>query len=231
MQGGFDATQVQPQQSVPQHPVGEKFQGTITNTEIKPNKAGDGGFLEVELSSNVGKAYLRYNLWHNTSQQAVEIANKQLSALCHAVNIFRLNYTTDAAELRNARLLFDVAEQFGNRGFVQVTKVYDINGNEPGKVGAGPAQAMPMQQQPQQQPQQASPGAWAAPTAQPGAGGWQPPQQPQQAAPGAWAGQQQQPQAQPGAWPATAPTQPAAQPAAQPGWQPNAPANVPWGQR
>lgn len=184
MQGSFDASQFKPLNGFDKHPVG-KFPFTIGNTEIKGTKDGSGGMLAVEFISPAGRIINNYQLWNN-NPKTVEIAHGQLSALCHATGVFRLDWANDAAALRNARGMFEVGFQRGEEptaekpegGYVEVKKVFDANGNEPGRA--------PSNIQPQQQPmaQGAQPQTGAAPLQQqPGGiwGGAQPqPQQPQQ---------------------------------------------------
>jgi len=157
----FDASQFEPSQGGGAHPVG-KFPATISNTAIKPTKSGDGGLFEVEFSTQAGSISNRYNLW-NKNLQAVEIAQKQLSALCYATGIFKLDFRNDAAVLRGAKLIIEVDNQKNKdgtpNGYVEVKKVYDLNGNEPGRSSPAP---QPAPQQAQQ----------AAPAPSNGNGGW-----------------------------------------------------------
>lgn len=183
----FDARAIQPSQGGTAHPIGmHDFQ--ITNTYLKETQDKSGLMLIVEMTSPVGVIENRYNIV-NKSQQAEEISQKQLSALCHAVNIFRASYPKNpdgspifdqaARELRGGRGRMEVAPQMRKNekgelvpnGYVEVKKVYDSQGNEPGKnAGAAP---QPMQQaQPPQQPGQ--------PQVQNGWGNLPPQQQPQQ---------------------------------------------------
>lgn len=209
----FDARTVQPSQGGTAHPVGmHDFQ--ITNTYLKETQDKNGLMLIVEMTSPVGVIENRYNIV-NQSKQAEEISQKQLSALCHAINIYRCSYPKDnngmplfdqaARELRGGRGRMEIAPQMRKNekgelvpnGYVEVKKVYDSQGNEPGKTGTAAqpmqqgnhqpnaAQGQPMQgqpqvqngwgNQPQQQPQQSQP---QPPAQNPGqAGGWQQPQQ------------------------------------------------------
>lgn len=163
MNGSFDATTYKPNQGGQTHPVGSKFDFQITNTEIVSTKDQQGGMFVVELTTPAGVHIHRYNIW-NQSPKATEIAHGQLSALCHATGVFRLDWANDGAALRGARGKVDIGYQKGEEptaekpagGFVEVKKVYDTNGNEPGK---GPAPA------PSPQPQQ-----WANPAQNPNAG-------------------------------------------------------------
>lgn len=227
MSGGFDASTVAPEQGGGKHPVGNGFDFTITNTVIEPTKDQQGGKFVVTMQTPAGQIKNNYNLW-NQSDKAREISFKQLSALCHAVNIHKLDWQNDGAALRGGRGKVDIGlqDEPNPNGYVEVEKVYDINGNEPGK----PAVNQQPQQQPNPgfgQPQQQAPQLQAQPQA------WGNPNQPApQAAP--------QPQGQPQqGWPqqgqAPAPQQQA--PQGQPQWsqQPAGPApgqgapQAPWG--
>lgn len=215
----FDARTVQPSQGVGGHPPG-RFPFTITNTYVKENNAKTGAMLVVELTSDVGRIENRYNIW-NQSPQAVEIAQKELSALCHAVNIYKISFPrlpdnsydlpNAARELRGGRGMMEVAPQTDKQGqpngYMEVKKVFDSAGNEPGKSGSAPqpqqAQnnnwsvnqqpqpSQPMTQQPQggwgnsQQPSNPTPAANPAPQ-QWGNGGAAPQAQPQQGQPQGW---------------------------------------------
>lgn len=216
LNASFDASQFKPQYTMGGHPKG-RFQATITNTEIKETKDKTGGMFCVEYTTPAGKIEDRFNLW-NTSPQAVQIAQNQLSALCYVTGIFKIDFNNDGAALRGAKLQIDVDDQKdkqGNpNGYVEVVKIMDMQGNEPGKTSGGAPQqgqgGAPMTAQPG--------GGWGNPQGAPanaGApGGWQQPNQ-QQANPNPPV-QQQQPQG--GAW----------QPGQQPGSNAGAP---PWANR
>ncbi len=136
----FDARTVQPQQGGGAHPVGNKFPFTITNVEVKAAESGKGGMLNVELTSPAGSIISRYNIW-NESDKAREIAQKELSALCHVTGIFVIG-PRQGQELLGGKGLMDVGFQKGHEptaekpagGYVELKKVYDMAGNEPGKT-------------------------------------------------------------------------------------------------
>ena len=228
----FDATRVPPQQAMDKHPVG-MFDFQITNTFLKPSQDNKFLMLNVELSSPAGRIIRNYIVDgpnDDNSLKAIEIANKQISALCHATNIFRLTYPKHpdgspifdqaARELRGGRGRMEVAFQKGQEpspenpagGYVEVRKVFDASGNEPGKQAGAPQVQPAQQQQPAPQTNQQPPNAgWGNAGNAPAPQNNPPPQ-------GGWAGapQQQPPATQAGG-----------------GWQPgpntaNA-ANPPWG--
>jgi hypothetical protein len=145
----FDATQHEPLQAGGKHPPGNKFPFTITNTEVKKVKDSDNKLFEVTYTSPAGSVRFNYNLW-NTSDTARKIAVGQFAALCHATGIMRVTFPNDSnegpagKELIGGKGLMDVGFQSGQEpsaekpegGYVEIKKIYDINGNEPGK---GPA--------------------------------------------------------------------------------------------
>ncbi len=211
----FDARSIQPQQGLDKHPCG-MFDFNITNTFLAPSKDNQHLMLNVEFTSPAGRIVRNY-IVDGSSAQAIEIAQKQLSALCHATNVYRLTYPKDASgnpifteaarELRGGRGRMEIGWQKGEEpsaekpagGYVEIKKVYDVNGNEPGKSGSAP--------QPQQATQQQPANNGPAATQQPPQGGWgqqpaqqQPHQQANQApanqgggwSPGPAAGSQQQ---------------------------------------
>lgn len=226
----FNAQQYDPTQGGGSLPVG-RHPVIIESSEVKANKANDGGYLQLNLKLIDGPqmgttgAY-RLNLYHSNPQTA-EIAHRQLSAICHVIGVFNVQ---DSQQLHNIPFIVEVGLQKGEeaaqKGYTEVKKVFDINGNEPGKAGQGAPAAQPQQQ----------------PAAQGGFGQQQPAAQPQGNAP-AWGGgqpAQQQPQGAPAgnapAWGQQPAQQPAAQQPAQQagGWQQGgaAPAGgAPWGQR
>lgn len=87
LNGTFDATQVAPSQAFEVLPPG-KYKVQITDSDMRPTKTGDGQYLWLEMEILEGEFQSR-KLWDrlnlvNPNQQAVEIAQRQLSALCHA---------------------------------------------------------------------------------------------------------------------------------------------------
>ena len=90
----FDATQVEPGTERAADP---NFTGwhlmQINASEWRPTKSNNGEFLELTVEVIDGKFKGR-TLWKrmnlvNTSAKAVEIAERELSALCHAIGVLR----------------------------------------------------------------------------------------------------------------------------------------------
>jgi hypothetical protein len=229
----------------------------VLKSNIKATNAGVGGLLELILQIIEGQYNGRTIYWNlnlfNKSAQAVEIAYKQLSALCHVVGQFHVQDQNvpdqNVPQLHNIPFNAHAVIAQGNKGAINnIVAVKDINGNDPGKGGQGAPMVQPAQGQPFQQSAQpgftAPAGFTPQPTQQQPTAGWQP-QQPAQTQPQnpAWSpsGQpQQQPQQIPpqtatptaGWTPPQQPAQPQQQPQPQQGtWQ--APAggtapNAPW---
>lgn len=165
----FDATNIPPVQAGGAHPIGI-FDAVVSGTEAKSTKDGLNGMFVVTFQTPAGTISNRYNLWNN-SPQAVEIAQKQLSALCHVTNIYRISFPKNSDgspnmamaghELRNARLKIDVVPQLDKErketGYVEVKRVLDTNGNEPG------GKPNPAPQPQQQQTNAAQPQGWNTP--------------------------------------------------------------------
>jgi len=122
------------------HPV------TVTNGKLTPTKNNDGGMMILTLTAydgpNKGASMdLRLNL-HNKSAVAVEIANRQLAAVCACVGVPGFQQTE---ELYNKPFIVEVAPQKDNPQYTEIVNVYDVNGNEPGKAGSGPMQGQTTQ--------------------------------------------------------------------------------------
>jgi hypothetical protein len=106
---GFDASQVEPITSFDPLPAG-KYLAMITASEMKPNKAGTGSYLELVLTIVEGdykgrQLWVRLNL-DNPNELAVKIARAELSAICRAVGVLT---PRDSTELHNLPLVVRVA--------------------------------------------------------------------------------------------------------------------------
>lgn len=84
----FDATGVAPAAPMELLPPG-RYDAQIVNSEMRATRAGNGQYLWLEMDVTEGphqgrKIWDQLNLV-NQSQQTVEIAQRTLSAICHAV--------------------------------------------------------------------------------------------------------------------------------------------------
>jgi len=97
--GSFDATNVEPSAPIEILPPG-KYPVQIVKSEMKDTKAGTGQLLALEMEIIDGPAKGR-RLWENLNlvnpnPQAQEIAQRTLSAICHAVGRLQVS---DSEEL------------------------------------------------------------------------------------------------------------------------------------
>lgn len=93
MQLNFDATEVAPSQPYDPLPPG-KYAAMVIESEIKPTSKGDGRYLELVWEVTDGdfkgrRLWSRLNL-ENPNQTAMEIAYRELSAICHAVGKLKI---------------------------------------------------------------------------------------------------------------------------------------------
>nr|BDD45927.1 hypothetical protein 7 [Pseudomonadaceae bacterium] len=105
---GFDASQVEPTCEFEPIPAG-KYVAVITDSEMKPNKAGTGHYLELTFQIQEGEhknrlLWARLNL-DNPNATAVQIAQADLSAICRAVGVMA---PKDSVELHNLPLVINV---------------------------------------------------------------------------------------------------------------------------
>ena len=106
--GTFDANEVEPQQAFDVLPPGD-YKVQIVQSDMLETKNGDGQYLWLEMDIIDGeyqgrKFWDRLNLI-NPNQQAQEIAQKHLSAICHAVGQLSVQ---DSEELHFKPLLAKV---------------------------------------------------------------------------------------------------------------------------
>jgi hypothetical protein len=105
---GFDANQVEPTGDFEPIPAG-KYLAVITDSELKPNKAGTGSLLQLTFQVIEGQfqnrlLWARLNL-DNPNATAVQIARADLSAICRAVGVLA---PRDSVELHNLPLIIHV---------------------------------------------------------------------------------------------------------------------------
>lgn len=105
---GFNANEVQPNAEFDPIPAG-KYVAVITESELKPNKAGTGSYLQftfqiIEGDQNGRLLWARLNL-DNPNATAVKIASGELSAICRAVGVMQ---PKDSVELHDLPLVISV---------------------------------------------------------------------------------------------------------------------------
>ena len=105
----FDPNAVEPAQDFAPLPSGE-YPAVITDSEMKPTKAGTGQYLELTFQVVDGPAkgrlvWSRLNL-DNPNPKAVEIAQRDLSAICAAAGINQA--INDSQHLHNRPMVIRV---------------------------------------------------------------------------------------------------------------------------
>ena len=136
----FDANAVQPQESFEPIPAGW-YECMIVESEMKPTKSGTGQYLQLRLDVTEGQyanrvLFERLNL-DNPNTTAVEIAQRTLSAICHATGVLQ---PRDSSDLHNIPLRVKVSVRpAGN--------VYEANNDIKGYESLGGVkQAAPVKQ-------------------------------------------------------------------------------------
>ena len=102
---GFDASVVEPQSAFGPIPAG-KYLALISESEMKPTKNGSGQYLQLTFVILDNGPYSGRHIWtrlnlQNSNRTAEDIAQRELSAICRAVNVIR---PQDSEELHNIPL-------------------------------------------------------------------------------------------------------------------------------
>lgn len=254
----FDATNVQPSTGTGDPIPAGWYNAAIDESEMKPTKGGDGAYLTMRFNILDGqfanrKVFTLLNVKNNNAQ-AVEIAYKDLSAICHAVGVMQVQ---DSQQLHGKPLKIRVSvspatAEYEARNNIKAFKNINeqVGNTAPAATGGGAPWLAAPAAAPAQQPAwapvaapQAAPATYASPAqfaapqqapAAPAQQAWQPPatQQPWAQAPAPAAAPVQQ---QPVQAPAAAPV--AAAPGAMPPWMaqtaqaPAVGAAPPWAQQ
>jgi len=105
---GFDPNQVEPSGDFEPIPAG-KYVAVITESEMKPTKAGTGHYLQLTFQIIEGE-YKNRLLWarlnlDNPNATAVQIARSELSGICRAVDVMA---PSDSTELHDLPLVIRV---------------------------------------------------------------------------------------------------------------------------
>lgn len=240
LQNAFVPANYNPVQGSAQLPLG-RHPFRITESAIVPNKDEQGGHLKfgvtiIEGPNQGATGDYRINLYHQNAKTC-EIAHNQLAALAYACNLGHTQISDTRqfegqcfiGEVTNQKLTDQQAarQAAGEQvvPFTQISKVFYMDGREPGKEHLAPTQA-PSQAQPLP-PAPAPVSAYQPPVQQQApAQGWQQPAAPEQhpaAQPAAQGWQQPAAPAQQAAPTFQQPAAPAAGPApVNAGWQQNA---------
>lgn len=106
--GKFNANEIDPKSGFAPIPPGD-YLVVITDSEMKKTNDGEGEYLKLSFKVVHGEFEGRY-IWLNLnlvnkSAQAVEIAERELSAICHAVGVLE---PEDSQELHGIVMLAKV---------------------------------------------------------------------------------------------------------------------------
>lgn len=126
LRDGFNADEVPPSTGFDAIPQG-KYKVVISESEEKPTKKGDGSYVQFTFTVIDGeyenrKLLARLNL-NNPSDQAVGIARRDLSAICHAVGVKQIK---DTSQLHDIPLIVRVTAKADDTGELR----NDIKGYE-----------------------------------------------------------------------------------------------------
>ena len=142
-QFNFDASTVAPQASTGPLPAGT-YLAHITESDVQPLKSGNGEGLKLTFEIIEGqfkgrKVWENLNIRH-TSEDTQRIAQSQLSALCHAVNVIKL-MDTAALHFKPVRINVTVREAQGQYKASNNIKGYESAGSNVSAPAAAPAPA------------------------------------------------------------------------------------------
>ena len=139
---GFNAAAIEPAQTYEPLPAGN-YSAVIVESEEKPTKAMTGSYLQLGLEIVEGqyagrKLIDRLNL-NNPNQIAVEIAQRTLSAICHATGVMT---PKDSSELHDKPLVVKVAVKAADGQYSASNEIKGYSGAKTnGAATAAPAAA------------------------------------------------------------------------------------------
>jgi putative intracellular protease/amidase len=146
----FNAHEVAPQDDYSPIPDGD-YAVLIEDSEMKDTKAGTGQYLQFTLSVIDGQ-YAGRKLWErlnlvNPNQTAVDIAQRTLSAICHATGVMA---PQDSAELHGKTMVVKVGRDKNNadQNTIKAYKRMDGARPAPAQSAAPPRASAPAATQP-----------------------------------------------------------------------------------
>ena len=166
-QFNFDASQVAPQASSGPLPAGV-YLAHIVESDVQPLKSGNGEGLKLTFEIIDGqfkgrKVWENLNIRH-TSEDTQRIAQSQLSALCHAVNVIKL-MDTAALHFKPVRINVTVREAVGQYKASNNIKGYEAAGGGISAPATAPTPApvaeTPAWPTPEQEAAKSKAPAWA----------------------------------------------------------------------
>lgn len=142
---GFDASQVEPMGSREVLPKGD-YLAVVTGAIKKQTKARNGNYLNIEFTILTEGQYKGRKMWtnlnlDNPNQTAVNIARAELSSLCRATGVMKLDSEWELGPMQNRPMTLTVGvnENGWNGEPENVIRNYDVAG----QVGGFSAPEMP----------------------------------------------------------------------------------------
>jgi len=135
----FNAENVEPQQSFDALPPG-RYEAIISGSEMKDTKAGTGQYLQLTFDV-VGGQHEGRKLWSrlnlvNPNATAVQIAERELSAICHCVGIIT---PADSEELHDRPLIVDVIQEMNPMSGQQTNRIKGYSQAKGAPAASAPA--------------------------------------------------------------------------------------------
>lgn len=113
----FDATQVEPTQAFELLPAGT-YAAFITESDFTPTKNGSGSYLKLKFQiiegDHTGRVLFTNLNLDNPNKTAVEIAQRDLSAICHAVGVLQ---ASDSQQLHDRPMMIKIGIQPARNGY------------------------------------------------------------------------------------------------------------------
>ena len=143
----FDATTIAPQENLTPIPAGT-YVARIIESDVRPLKSGNGDGLLLTFEIIDGP-YARRRVWANInvrhiSEEAQRIGQQQLSSLCHAVGVLKLQ---DSVQLHDRPLKIRVAvrkdDKYEERNEIKGYEALQSSAAAPAPAAAQPQQTRP----------------------------------------------------------------------------------------
>lgn len=136
----FNANTVEPAGSIEPIPPG-RYTVMITDSDFVQTKAGDGHYLKLTFKVIDGE-YINRLIWtnlnlDNPNPKAVEIAQRELSAICRAVDVLEVE---DSQQLHGIPMSAQVKIRKGTDGYADQNT---ISGFKPTSDSSGEPEAAP----------------------------------------------------------------------------------------
>jgi len=141
LNGTFDANSVQPAAAIETLPPGD-YRAEIINSEMRATKDGAGEYLWLELNILDGECanrhlFDRLNLVNN-NPQAADIAQRTLSAICHATGQMQVS-DSDQLHHKPMTITVKVKPASGQYGASNEIKGYKAGGSSASRSPGAPA--------------------------------------------------------------------------------------------